>query len=296
MFVKLVNIIKLVLDSGAAFDSAKQSAPFFGLEFGEFGRALGKKLLLKSPRLGLEYMTAPVNSVRYFEFPFVQSHVVAGPCQCLDISSPRLFSLYYADKNPDATVHIINPDIQDIQATKNIVNLLGYRNITTGNIDLKTVEASLKYDCIWSISVIEHISGDYDDSDAIQMMYALLIKGGKLILTFPVAKQFRDEYRANNAYGLPVDQRGEKYFFQRYYDYPSILSRLLKPIDASKFSMRWFGENHPGYFDYYESEWHKKGLQHLVNDPVAMPTNFSEFESWDAMPGVGVCGLMIEKD
>lgn len=125
MFVKLVNIIKLVLDSGAAFDSAKQSAPFFGLEFGEFGRALGKKLLLKSPRLGLEYMTAPVNSVRYFEFPFVQSHVVAGPCQCLDISSPRLFSLYYADKNPDATVHIINPDIQDIQATKNIVNLLG---------------------------------------------------------------------------------------------------------------------------------------------------------------------------
>ena len=296
MLVKLINIFRLAFFSNTVFGAAKKVDNYVGLEFGEFGRALGKKLLLRSPRLGLEYLVAPVNSVRYFEFPFVQSHVLQGPYQCLDVSSPRLFSLQYADQNPDATVHIINPDIQDIRVTKKISDLLGYKNITTGNNDLKTVVAPLKYDCIWSISVIEHISGEYDDSDAIQMMYALLKKGGKLILTFPVARQFRDEYRTINAYGLPVDQQGEKYFFQRHYDYPSILSRLLQPIGASKFSMRWFGENHPGYFEHYESEWQEKGQQHLANDPLAMATNFSEFESWDAMPGVGVCGLMIEKD
>lgn len=296
MAVELINTLKLAFGSGAVFDSAKKTGHFHGLEFGEFGRALGKKLLLKSPRLGLEYMVAPVNSVRYFEFPFVQSHILPGPCQCLDISSPRLFSLHYACHNPSAAVHIINPDIQDIQATRKMVDLLRYENITTEPIDLKSVSTSLKFDCIWSISVIEHISGQYDDSDAIQMMHALLKKGGKLILTFPVAREFRDEYRASNAYGLPVDQQGKQYFFQRYYDYPSILSRLLQPIGASKFSMRWFGENQPGYFEHYESEWQRNGLQHLANDPLAMATNFSEFESWDAMPGVGVCGLLIEKD
>lgn len=295
MFFNLFNNLKLAFISDAIFNSAKQSGHFMGQEFGDFGREMGRKLFLKSPGCGLEYFIAPVNSVRYFEFSLVDSHLAQGAFRCLDVSSPRLFSLYQANKNPNATIHIINPDNNDFKTTKNIIEKLNYKNITAENIDLKKVDPDEKYDCIWSISVIEHISGDYDDTEAIKMMYSLLKPGGKLIITFPVDRVFRNEYRANNAYGLAVDQMDEKYFFQRHYDYASIVSRLLQPIGTTKVEMRWFGENSPGYFEKYESEWQKNGLKHLVNDPIEIIRNFSEYPSWEAMPGMGVCGLMLEK-
>jgi len=295
MLSKIINYSKLALISDVIFKSAKASGNFSGIEFGEFGRRIGRQILFQLPNCGIEYLIAPVNSVRYFEFPFVESCITDNALNCLDISSPRLFSLYCADKKPATKIRIINPDVADYKTTLKMLEALHLTNVSAENIDLKKISQDEHYDFIWSISVIEHISGDYNDTDAIKMMYALLKEGGKLILTFPVDRVFRNEYISNNAYGLSVDQIEEKYFFQRYYDYSSIVSRLLDPIGAKNVHMSWFGETTEGYFANYETEWKKDGIKKLVNDPIEMIRNFAEYPTWDAMPGMGVCGLMIEK-
>jgi len=68
-----------------------------GLEFAHFGRQIGWKLLYSGQvNMGLTYILAPLITVRYFEFPFALACLPNKLGDCLDVGSPRLFSLYVA--------------------------------------------------------------------------------------------------------------------------------------------------------------------------------------------------------
>lgn len=267
-----------------------------GLEFAQYGRRLGIRLLWnRLPGAG-EYLLAPVSIVRYFEFDFALDCLPTNIGLCLDISSPRLFSYYVAEKKLVDSVSIFNPDVQDAKLTKEIATGLSMENIFVTCTDAKALVNDVEtYNCMWSISVIEHISGDYNDTYAIQLMYNALKKGGCLVLTFPVDRQFWEEYRyGQDPYGTQAKQ-DNKYFFQRFYDIDSIQRRLLNPIGASVFKMRWFGEKEKGHYAEYEQKWLRDGIQCTVNDPREIADHYQEFDAWEQMPGIGVCGLMIQK-
>lgn len=267
-----------------------------GIEFATFGRNIGLRLVSKLSRGGFKYFLTPVQITRYFEFPFVLSCVPNIAGNWLDVSSPRLFSLYAGTENESSTILIINPDEQDINQSSDIAKRLSIKNLRAEKCDLKKLaESEPKFDCIWSISVIEHISGDYDDRIAIKMMYDLLSPGGRLILTVPVDRQFRDEYRETDVYGLQSSVSSERYFFQRIYDAASIQKRLIEQINVEPTIQRWFGERIPGTFDAFEQRWIRDGFKVTVDSPREITDNYCEFDNWDAMPGFGVCGLMFEK-
>jgi len=59
--------------------------------------------------------------------------------------------------------------------------------------------------------------------------------------------------------------------------------------------MEWFGERTPGLFSAYERMWMKDGISVTVADPAFIARNFCRYASWDAMRGMGVCGLAFEK-
>lgn len=268
-----------------------------GLEFAHFGRQIGKRLLLKCTSGGLSYSVTPVSSMRYFEFPFALGCLSGMPNECLDVSSPRLFTYYVAEHGLVGHVDLINPDPSDASLTAKIGRALNIQNITVKERPVDSLaDCPEKYDCIWAISVIEHIAGQYDDSDAIKFMYGALKNHGSLILTIPVDKTYWEEFRdGTDPYGTqPVDAQ-KRYFFQRYYDLSAIQTRLLDPIGLEPIKTKWFGEKTPGEFQAYIRRWIEEGNDCAVDDPRHIVDNYQEYTTWEEMPGEGVCGLCIQK-
>lgn len=222
-----------------------------GREFGQFGKKVGWSLIRKRDFRGIRWVLVPVNITRYFEFAFVQANMLPSAEQCLDVSSPALYSLYLADNNAKVKVQMINPDIYDAAATEDLIHVLDLSNLHIDNRELhELVPAPGGYDCIWSISVVEHIEGDYDDRQSMQMLYALLGRGGRLIVTVPVDRRYWIEYRDVNYYGTQ-SKHGERYFFQRFYDRAAIWERLLEPMGCEPSHVSWFGERVSGRFHNY---------------------------------------------
>lgn len=296
MLYKPFALLRLyALSRAASRYAAARGAP--GLEFYHYGSQLGRRLLGKGSRAGIRYMLAPVSIVRYFEFPFALSCLPECPGHFLDVSSPKLFSLYVAEKGLTRSILMINPDPGDASETAAMTSRLRINNVRVQRhgVDMLANQRDT-YDCIWSISVIEHIAGEYDDSYAIKLMYDSLKDGGRLILTVPVDREFLVEYRDQDYYGTQPSQTGGENFFQRVYDKAAIWKRLLSPIEKEPSVVRWFGETTPGRYREYEKRWVSEGLSHTIEDPREIADYYQEFSSWEEMPGMGVCGLMIQKE
>jgi hypothetical protein len=129
-----------------------------------------------------------------------------------------------------------------------------------------------------------------------EVMYESLGEGGRLILTVPVDREFRVEYRDTDYYGTQVDWGDGKYFFQYVYDKHSLWERLIKPLGRDPTVVRWFGERERGRYGEYERRWIEQGRDCTVEDPREMAEHYREFATWEEMPGTGVCGLMIQKE
>lgn len=294
-----MTIYKLWRESRQSAATARAKG-LMGMDFYDFGVDLGQRLIPravltgKHPGATLHCWLTPVSCVRYFEFDFVRSGLPQNDGDWLDVSSPRLFGLFTGRSRSAASITMINPDAKDIEFTEYARRSLGLRNLITAHADVQALlESGRKFDCIWSISVFEHIGGRYDDSAAVAMCRELLKPGGRLILTVPVDRTYRDEFRVSNAYGTQQKSDNGRYFFQRHYDLPALLDRLVRPFGGMETSFSWFGETQPGVFAAYETEWLKKGYAVTVRDPLFMAERFRRFDAWEAMPGAGVCGIVL---
>jgi len=280
----------------------RSSAVIDALPFDHWGRMLGlRKMLRGEISAGCRDVVNPIALVRYFEFAFCHQHLVAvAPHTLLDISSPRLFPLYIACRRPDLRVVMINPDPGDLAETRDLVRILKLKNVELINLplDLAAARYPQTFDCVCSISVIEHIAGAYDDTGAVRMMYSCLKPGGRLLLTFPLSeqKQHEDEYLAEG--GLPYEGthqvQNEKgcFFFQRLYSSASIRERLLAPLGNVRVESEWWGEKTKGYYRQFS----RSGKYNLGWDIMEFAKHFQRYPTFEAMPGLGVCGLAIGAD
>ena len=277
--------------------SIKTNLP--GLVFFEFGKSIGKELLWKgllSPKL----LINPVSIVRYFEFEFVLKNFQTNQStmnKILDISSPYLFG-YYIATNHDGEYKYINPDKNDLTLVNKYSSKLKFRmNYSSQNADATRLSfPDNSFSHIISISVIEHINGN-GDGEAIKEMWRVLEPNGLLILTFPVAKTFIEEFSDKNTYGLNVEPIKEKFFFQRVYDEESIHERLLNKItDFTILSMQIFGESVSGFYNSYTQRWKKKELRETVKDPYNISKYFKKIESFDKIKDSAVIGITLRKD
>jgi ubiquinone/menaquinone biosynthesis C-methylase UbiE len=264
-----------------------------------YGKALGVQLLKKmnfSPKLLLN----PVSIVRYFEYDFVLrsfSAVSLSGNKILDISSPYLFGFYLASSF-GGEYNYINPDKTDLSLVKkyssNLKFTMEYSADSADATKLSFPDNSFSH--IISISVIEHINGD-GDSKAIKEMWRVLRPNGILILTFPVAKTFEEEFSDKDTYGLNDEQVKEKFFFQHLYDETSIKNRLLDKItDFTILSKEIFGESESGFYQSYSERWKKNGLSETVKDPYYISKYFKKLNSFDQIKDSAVIGITLRKD
>jgi hypothetical protein len=267
-----------------------------GMDFAAFARRLGLKALVFGERSALDMLVTPVSIVRYWEFPFVMRNLPQRLGHCLDISSPRLFSLYIASRGRSSTLRMLNPDRRDARVTQRIANRLRFRSLVVEALPVSAIRGLVqRYDSIWSISVIEHIPKE-GDTEAMQLMYAALAPEGTLIVTVPVDRTPWDEYRRHDVYGLGIEPSSPgAYFFQRWYDEPTIASRLLDPLGPIDVQIEWFGERVAGRFAKYEEDFLRRGRRLAVNDPREIADWYAPYPSWSDMPGQGVCGIVVRK-
>jgi predicted SAM-dependent methyltransferase len=278
----------------AARIASRLGAP--GMLFAKFGRLVGIRAIVAGDWSGFGLLLTPVNIVRYWEFPFAWSAFPMQPgAACLDVASPRLFSLYVASTRSPRAITIINPDVADAAHTERLARTLGLASISVRRARVQDflVDGD-RYDVIWAISVIEHIPID-GDIDAVIRMYESLTPGGRLILTVPVDRRHWDELRHDDPYGLNADGHQTAHFFQRWYDSASIQDRLVANAAPDAYRLSWFGERVAGRFADYERDWQARGYERTVEDPLEVARWYTSFDSWANMPGRGVCGLVMEK-
>lgn len=292
----LPTLLRLLIQSyGSLGVALARGGP--GLDFDAFGRGMGWELMLRGYRGGADYVLTPVSSVRYFEFAFAQSCLPEPVGQLLDLSSPRLFSLRVARQRPQARVTMLNPDYEDIMRTMMIsrrLNLPNLQCLAAAADILQAMEG--RFAAVWSISVIEHISGAYDDREVMGWLYRALRPGGRLIVTVPVDRQFWNEYRNQAYYGREGehDTNGRP-FFQRFYDRNAIYERLVAAVGREPERVVWYGEREPGQLQRYMERWVRYGLPATVTDAGIFATICRTYACWEDMPGCGVCGLMFTR-
>ncbi len=269
-----------------------------GKEFLNFGYKFGMKLFGKHKE-AFNLALTPVSIVRYFEFDYCAKALFPLPngSKVLDVSSPYLFG-FYASGNFDINYKYINPDKRDTENVRSMADFLPVKGtFKTFVEDATNLDyADNSFDNILSISVIEHINGT-GDSAAIKELWRVLKPGGKLVLTFPIKKEFFEEYRSNNVYELDSHSKDGKYFFQRFYDEEAIQKRLLNQIsDYAIASKNVFGEKRKGFFEEYEGRWLAKKHFETIKDPFYISSEFQSFNSIEELPGIGVLGLTLIKN
>ncbi len=266
------------------------------MEFDRFGRALGRKLLFKDHGWSLELMATPVNIVRYFEFDFVRGCLPDQPGRCLDVASPRMFGLWAASTFPNSSIRMANPDPPDVDATKMLARAIELKNLSVEVAAVDALRGTGPYDCIWSISVIEHIAGAYDDSDAMRWLWNEVRPGGRLIVTLPVQREHFDEYRPIDHYnGVQAVREDKMVFFARFYDKASLWARIPGAIGREPDKLTWWGEKAAGRFKGYEKRWIERGLDCTVNDAREIADHYRYYDAWEEMPGSGIVGMMWQK-
>lgn len=283
----------LVLTARAAwyFMRASLRKPSLGMAFDRMGRWLGARRLLRGHRDGLELLLHPIESVRYVEYAAVEQLLPSKLGRCLDLSSPRLFSLYvYRTHHPELVIS--NPDQLDLQETESMFSTAGLRRdrISFRSDDLATLaEGSVfGFDTIWSISVVEHVAGSENDTDAVRLLFGSLARGGTLIITVPVDRLFREEFSEAPMYPTQPRQQDGRYFFQRLYDKQTLYRRLIDALPVQPIAVHWFGERVQGWWPRYRAAADKAGVVPHVDDVWVMSEQFKCFDSWEAMPGLGI--------
>ena len=169
-----------------------------------------------------EWYRQPMNYVRMMEIPLTWEFLnVKMQDRILDISSPRLLSLYLAYKGHD----VVMADIDDYFVKDFII----YRNALALEYSIALFDSkSIPYenntfDKIFSISVLEHIA-ENGDVETLKEIARVLKPNGSCVLTLPAYKHHMEEWQEKKMFYWPTVQNSDNlYFYQRRYDRKTIV-------------------------------------------------------------------------
>ena len=247
----------------------------------------GTGLVAQAGRLALY----PMDSTRYFEFDWVWSRLqrLGSVKNYLDVSSPRLLPLSYVRRSNVERAWFVNPDARDLETTRQWADALSLTSrcgFTDVAIESNQLDGQ-RFDAITSISVFEHI---VNEGPALAKVRSLLAPGGTLLLTLPCTAAGYDQYRDYDEYNLAKPDAEGRYFFQRFYDSPSLRDRVFSILGEPRL-MTVYGESEPGYFG-RNAQQKMRGLPYpFWREGYMMGRHFRTYPSIDALPGEGVVAL-----
>ena len=172
-------------------------------------KAWGIINLLPNYRMWLKHLFNPIDAVRYLEFGYLYKFLniySLSNLTILDIASPYVMAYILAD---DHQVLVTNIDVREIQ---NFPRTEKLKFESQNAISLPY--SNNQFDLVYSISVIEHIYSNY--LQAIREMVRVTKNNGYIYLTFPVSKQYIEEWRADDVYGHQYKENDQAFFQYRF--------------------------------------------------------------------------------
>ncbi len=169
----------------------------------------------------------PLDPSRYLELPWVLAHLqAAAGSRVLDLAGPKLLSLALARRGLAVTA--VDRLAEEIDT---------WRRLTAGEPNLELLVADGRslpfpahsFDHAYSVSVLEHIP-EPGDEQALRELARVVKPGGRVLVTVPYARSYREDWRRRPTYGHE-GAVGGRFFFQRWYDRPR-LERLAAAAPA----------------------------------------------------------------
>ncbi len=71
--------------------------------------------------------------------------------------------------------------------------------------------------------------------------------------------------------------------------------RIIDAVGVEPVKIVWYGEKEKGRFHAYIARWRALGREAVLDDPAEYAMHYQEYDSWESMPGAGVCGLVFIK-
>jgi SAM-dependent methyltransferase len=269
-----------------------------GLQFRVQCTRLGLRLLLnrKAPIADTIYsfFFYPMDSVRYLEFDFMWRALANAPIQhYLDVSSPRIFPALLLLRQRTLSAELLNPDTKDLAVTTALINASGlsgrchFHNCLIGEAPF----APESFDVITSISVVEHIP---QDTQAVRKMWAMLKRGGRLLLSVPCAAENSEEYINKNEYGLLEPDKSGFVFWQRFYDTLLLQERIFS-ITGQPNRKIVYGEKKAGTIINNIRRKRADRKYPFWREPYMMGQEYGYFKSIADLPGQGVIAMEFVK-
>jgi SAM-dependent methyltransferase len=177
--------------------------------------------------IGLKLLIASIGYWRFWPDGMVLEQVSPTHRDILDVSSPKILSLYLAAQDPKRS--IMATDLDDTKLFSRWVKyaeLMRLRNYRVEYQDARSMRfADESFDFIYSISVIEHIPGN-GDTEALAEMARLLRPGGTAVIEVPYRKEREELALSYDSKGAPL---AEPRFYERHYDSGLLKERLQVP-------------------------------------------------------------------
>lgn len=215
-----------------------------------YGLRLGLQSLVRGQltKETIKNIIVPVNYWRLVEFKYaLQEQEPNDSDRILDIGSPKLLSLYLADR---VGAEVFATDIEDyfirpyseFRAIKQISEQKYH--LTTADGRRLAFQDSF-FSKVYSISVLEHIPAD-GDSICMKEIARVLAKDGKCVVTVPFSQTSKEEYRnAKEFYWSKASQKHfgtGKVFFQRRYNEEDLFERIINPSGLTLLNVYYVGE------------------------------------------------------
>ena len=162
-------------------------------------------------------MVVPLDPSRYLELPAARRELDASAGErVLDLASPKLLAVALAREGVEVTsVDLLASEIEDWRRLAGSEPHLRFE-VADGRA---LPYGDRSFDHAYSISVLEHIPDD-GDVVALRELARVVRPGGRVFLTLPYARSYREEWRRVPVYGGDGggDPSSESHFFQRWYD------------------------------------------------------------------------------
>lgn len=153
----------------------------------------------------------PFDAPRYYEFSYLQKFIKKHNLRntyILDVSSPYMMAYILSKDNTVVKTDIDSSEKKFIQESKTLT--FSIEDATRLSFEDDT------FDFVYSVSVIEHIYEKY--IEAIKEMIRVTKRHGYVYITFPVSKQFQEEWVDGNVYEKQHKKDGKTFFQYRFDD------------------------------------------------------------------------------
>ena len=164
---------------------------------------------------------------------FIAGKEKQGPLTILDVGSPKLFGLYLAYYH-DVEIHLT--DISRLNIDEYEILWNSVKNDAKGRASFDQQDGrALSYseewfDIVYSMSVIEHVEGDRQDSKALYEMWRRLKPGGLFLVSVPFGNLYIEQSIIGFAHAVRATNDKKSYFFQRVYDQHTVQTHLIAPL------------------------------------------------------------------